>query len=385
MKSNLSATLSSAILCCILFLAMHIYQIVVQVAPSGESSVSSLLTETATPAGFSYATEPRQFIFPKDHAAHYAFRSEWWYFTGNLIGNNKQSYGFDLTVFRFGLKPQPSDLQQSLRSSHIYLAHFAIADVTAKKYLKAEKFARELPGLTGVTTEPINIQVENWWIKQDADKEHVWQLRAATPVSELDLTLSALRPIALQGTDGLSSKSATPGNASYYYSIPRLRATGRLRLNEQEVDVTGEAWFDREWSTSALERGQVGWDWFGLHLNEDIELMYYQIRKANGDADGESHGTLFLNHGEVTRALDHSVKLYPLKYWRSPTTNTRYPVEWRMVSSEYALDITITAKFDDQQWTDTFDYWEGAVTVTGNLGARTIKGSGFLEMTGYDQ
>ena len=250
---------------------------------------------------------------------------------------------------------------------------------------KAEKFARELPGLTGVTTEPINIQVENWWIKQDADKEHVWQLRAATPVSELDLTLSALRPIALQGTDGLSSKSATPGNASYYYSIPRLRATGRLRLNEQEVDVTGEAWFDREWSTSALERGQVGWDWFGLHLNEDIELMYYQIRKANGDADGESHGTLFLNHGEVTRALDHSVKLYPLKYWRSPTTNTRYPVEWRMASSEYALDITITAKFDDQQWTDTFDYWEGAVTVTGNLGARTIKGSGFLEMTGYDQ
>lgn len=160
---------------------------------------------------------------------------------------------------------------------------------------------------------------------------------------------------------------------------------GNLEINGYATEVTGNAWFDREWSTSALERGQVGWDWFGLHINDDIELMYYQIRQANGHADPQSHGTLFLANGKIKEALDQTVKLYPLKYWRSPETNTRYPVEWRMVSREHELDLRIVAKFNAQQWTDTFDYWEGAVTVAGYFRTRKIEGSGFLEMTGYDR
>ena len=37
---------------------------------------------------------------------------------------------------------------------------------------------------------------------------------------------------------------------------------------------------DREWSTSALGAGQVGWDWFALQLSDGSELMYYQLRLA---------------------------------------------------------------------------------------------------------
>ncbi len=34
--------------------------------------------------GFARAFEPRELSFPADHGAHNAYRTEWWYFTGNI-------------------------------------------------------------------------------------------------------------------------------------------------------------------------------------------------------------------------------------------------------------------------------------------------------------
>ena len=149
--------------------------------------------------------------------------------------------------------------------------------------------------------------------------------------------------------------------------------------------VKGNAWFDREWSTSALESGQIGWDWFGLHLNDDTELMYYQIRHANGKRDEQSHGSLFLDGGQTQIPLGKEVKLEPLAYWRSPETNASYPIAWRLSADEHLLDLEIKAKFDAQEWHESFIYWEGAVTVKGYLNSLPIDGEGFVELTGYDR
>ena len=53
------------------------------------------------PEGFAVAELPRDFVFPADHGRHPEFRTEWWYFTGHLAG--EQDYGFQLTFFRSGL------------------------------------------------------------------------------------------------------------------------------------------------------------------------------------------------------------------------------------------------------------------------------------------
>ncbi len=59
-----------------------------------------------------------------------------------------------------------------------------------------------------------------------------------------------------------------------------------------EVEVAGEAWFDHEWSTSALGAGAVGWDWFSLQLDDGRELMLFQIRREDGSVEPVSGGTL---------------------------------------------------------------------------------------------
>jgi len=354
------------------------------------SSVSALLGEVNSQQDFSFAVEHRDFKFPKDHSPHDDFRSEWWYFTGNLRGADEQEYGFDLTIFRFAIAPKAKtpeliDKASPFRSSQIYLAHFAIADVTGAKYLSAEKFSRALPGLTGASNPPLRLQVDNWSIEQsDPENEH-WVLKASTTNFGMDLRLKAKRPVVLQGERGLSKKSTEPGNASYYYSIPKLHAEGEISIGQKAIPVTGDAWFDREWSTSALEQGQIGWDWFGLHIADDVELMYYQIRQANGKTAKESHGVLILENGQRRIDLGQNVKLVPLEYWTSSNTNARYPVKWRISIPSEELNIVVTAKFNDQQWAGSFVYWEGAVDTVGHYQQREILGQGFLEMTGYDR
>ena len=64
-------------------------------------------------AGFAKVTEPREFVFPRDHGPHGEYATEWWYYTGNLDTADNRHFGFQLTFFRFGLSPdapeRPSD------------------------------------------------------------------------------------------------------------------------------------------------------------------------------------------------------------------------------------------------------------------------------------
>src|SRR5205814_718338 len=82
-----------------------------------------------------------------------------------------------------------------------------------------------------------------------------------------------------QGDRGLSRKGPEPGNASFYYSLTRMPARGTVRVGPETLQVSGEAWMDREWSTSALGAGVQGWDWFALQLADGRELMFYRLRR----------------------------------------------------------------------------------------------------------
>ena len=43
-----------------------------------------------------------RYQFPRDHFNHPDFRTEWWYYTGNLRSPEGRRYGFELTFFRRG-------------------------------------------------------------------------------------------------------------------------------------------------------------------------------------------------------------------------------------------------------------------------------------------
>ena len=62
-------------------------------------------------------------------------------------------------------------------------------------------------------------------------------------------------------------------------------------------------------------------------------------------------------------------------------------MEWRVAVPARGAELRIEAVIDAQEL-DTrastgVTYWEGAVTVSGRIGERTVKGRGYLEMTGY--
>jgi len=331
------------------------------------------------PHGFARATTPREFVFPADHGPHREYRNEWWYLTGNLEAAGGRRLGFQATFFRIALAATPPARASQWAASEAWMAHLAVSDAQTARHRAAERFARGALGLAGASTEPLRVWLEDWRLTSP-DGGTTWRLDAATPEFRLDLTLRAERPIILQGDHGLSRKSAEPGNASYYYSLPRLVTTGTVILDGTPLAVGGLAWLDREWSTSALGPDQAGWDWFALQLADGRDLMYYRLRRTDGGVDPLSRGSVVDSTGQ-RREHGPARALRAPRDWQAPH-GPRYPVEWERAQRGEPRPWRIAAVFDDQQMELAVRYWEGMVDVRDGVSGAPL-GRGYLEMTGY--
>src|SRR5437868_5938573 len=242
-------------------------------------------------AGFARVTGPRPFVFPQDHGPHQEYATEWWYYTGNLDAQDGRHFGFQLTFFRFGLAPAPVRRASDWATTNIYMAHFALTDVAGNQFYAFDRFSRGAAGLAGAQGQPFRVWLESWSAEGLGADALPMRLRAAQDQIAIDLTLEGGKPIVLQGDQGVSQKSATPGNASYYYSLTRMPTSGTLRVGAATFQVRGLSWMDREWSTSSLGQDLAGWDWFALQLSDGREVMFYQLRRRDGSSDPVSGGT----------------------------------------------------------------------------------------------
>lgn len=336
--------------------------------------------------GFARATTPRQFRFPEDHGPHPEYAAEWWYYTGNLEAADGRQFGFQLTFFRFGLTAEAPQRASDWATSQIYMAHFALSDVAGNQFYAAERFSRAAAGLAGAQAGPFQVWVDDWSAEADLSTEAAtppMHLRAADNGAAIDLRLEPGKSPVLQGDQGLSQKSAEPGNASYYYSLTRMPASGSIWAGGSEYKVTGLAWMDREWSTSALAENQVGWDWFALQLDDGRELMLYRLRLRDGGNDPYSHAVLIGADGTSQPLTFDDLLLTPTGSWRSPRSGAEYPAGWRIQIPQAGLDLEITPYLADQELPLSISYWEGAVRVTGISGEQPLGGSGYVELTGY--
>ncbi|HEV3078053.1 MAG TPA: lipocalin-like domain-containing protein [Thermoanaerobaculia bacterium] len=455
--------------------------------PAARLSVAAAL-RVPDARGFARALAPRPFLFPADHGSHPDYRTEWWYYTGNLAARDGRRFGFQLTFFRTALGPGPapaeaespegsprhaaSESEPSKRSAsttspeavpsarsvagsaaasgpispagpaasaggrtsawatrQVWFAHFAVTDAAGHRFLAYERWERQALGLAGADAQPFRVWVGPWSAASAGAGAGTgtglavagtppMHLSAATDEAAIDLVLTTALPPVPQGDRGLSAKSAEPGNASYYYSLPRLAAAGTLRLGAEQLSVTGQAWMDREWSTSSLAAGEVGWDWFGLQLDDGWELMLYRLRRrppaapagaatplrapATGEsraghrtefqpavaeqADPASLATLIAPDGRTTRLPLSSVQFAATGAWTSPASHARYPSGWRLRlpgAGSAALDLTVQPLLAAQELLLSFRYWEGAVTATGTHGGRPVTARGYVELTGY--
>jgi len=333
--------------------------------------------------GYARAEAVREFHFPADHGPHPDFQTEWWYFTGNLNDKEGARYGFQLTFFRIALSPQTVERESDWATRQAYMAHFAITDASGEKFYGFERFSRGAAGLAGAELDPFRVWLEDWSISNANGNEFPWELKASTGSIGFSLSIEPLKDIVLQGDRGLSQKSGAVGNASYYYSITRLAAEGTITIDGEVHYVKGTAWLDREWSTSALGEGQIGWDWFALQLDDGRDIMYYQLRQEDGQADPSSQGIIVSPQGNKTGLNASDVKLEVLNTWESPGGGL-YPLEWRMTLIPSDETLIIRTILEGQEQNLSVRYWEGAIDVFDETGEEEI-GRGYMELTSYDE
>jgi len=335
-----------------------------------------------SPQGFASATVPRPFRFPEDHGSHPEFRSEWWYFTGNVTAGGGRRFAFQLTFFRFALSPEAPVRASAWASNQVYMAHFAVTDVAEERFHAAERFSRRALDLAGARAAPFRVWLGSWQASAGGALFPL-RLRASDGGYSIDLRLDQRKPVILNGDAGLSRKSAQAGYASFYYSIPRISVSGRLATPDGAWQVGGAAWFDREWSSSALAPDQIGWDWFALQLSDGRDLMVYRLRLTDGGTDPHSAGTLVEPNGEARSLAADDFLLDELDHWRSPRDGARYPSRWRVRVPSAAIDVEVTPETPDQELNLAFRYWEGAARVTGTSASAEVTGHGHVELTGY--
>jgi predicted secreted hydrolase len=323
--------------------------------------------------GFAAVVPGKTLSFPEDHGPHPGFRIEWWYVTANLLDANGTAYGAQWTLFRQATKPGAQ--LEGWANQQVWMGHAAVT--RADTHRTAETFARGGVGQAGAEVNPFVV-----WI--DA-----WEMRALAPMSAIDmaplelkasgsdfsyaLRLDADRPLLLQGEGGYSRKSLRE-QASYYYSQPNFSVKGRLTIDDKPVDVTGQGWLDREWSSQPLASDQSGWDWLSLHFKGGEKLMLYRMRQSDGHH--YSSGKWLAQDGKTESLASSDITMTPQAF--TEIEGRKIPTAWHIAIPRLALAIDCTP-LNARSWMGTnFPYWEGPISFGGSH-----SGLGYLEMTGY--
>jgi predicted secreted hydrolase len=325
----------------------------------------------AIAGGYKQATPGYRYQFPRDHFDHPEFKTEWWYYTGNVRAADGRHYGFELVFFRQGEHREPVNNPSVWRVDDLYLAHLALTDVDGHKFHYFERLNRAGPGIAGVSFENGRIWNGNWLTQWDGDAQTI---SAVEDGIRFTLHLTPRTAPFIHGENGVSQKSESPGHASYYVSFPLMAVEGSLN----GAAVTGTAWMDHEWFTNLLDDSTQGWDWFSAQFDNHTELMLFGLRGKQAYASG----TYIDAAGRPVHLKRSDFAMQPLDYWISPKTGARYPVRWRVTVPSLKISVECVAAIPNQELASkdkyTPTYWEGAVRYSGSAA-----GVGYLELTGY--
>jgi predicted secreted hydrolase len=332
---------------------------------------------------FTRATGPIGLSFPLDFGPHLDYQIEWWYYTGNLMTSSGRRFGYQLTFFRRALLP-PGGRQiraSAWTTNQVYLAHYAITDIEGESHHSFERTARGSAGLAGAQSPPFRVWLEDWQVEQSADR--TYHLTATQGGLALDLALVDQKGVVLHGQQGYSRKGPEPGNASIYFSQTRLASQGSLSVNGETFSVSGSSWMDHEFSTSALAKNVVGWDWFSAQLDDGSELMAFQLRRGDETNDPFSSATIVESDGALLPLEQTDFQITVIDTWKSPHTGAIYPAGWLIQVPSLRLRLELTPYLPDQEMVLRYAYWEGAIKITGERAGEPLLGAGYVELTGY--
>lgn len=315
--------------------------------------------------------------FPDDMGPHPRHRIEWWYLTANLITEQGEPMGLQWTQFRQALKarspdePVPEPESWPLEAG--WMAHAAVSFRGDHRF--AEKLARGDIGQAGATSTPFEVWLDDWRLQSAGDH---WRLQASGDDWAYDLALAKQGEPVAHGNQGFSAKSDS-GEGSMYFSLVDIAISGSVTIEGETYQVSGQGWFDREWSSQFLKAGQQGWDWFALHLDSGDKVMVFRLRQDDGD---------YLSGTWITPERDPIAlgpdQLEVTAEHRRDTERGEVPVRWRIrvlsKGKKLARDVELTVEAPAGEFWNLgrFPYWESPASVTGSH-----RGEGYMELTGY--
>lgn len=326
-----------------------------------------------------------QFEFPRDYFNHPSYSWEWWYFSGNLRGEDQHDYGFELVFFR---RTASAGVQTSAsRQAAYYFADFAISDLTGGKFYYYKHFKPNENDFAGVD-QVRGVWNGDWHVKWLGETLQDQELEASAEQSGIHLLLHPEKPPAVHDQDGNFTKDCHTENRGHYFSLSRITAIGDLVVNGAKLRVHGLAWMDHEFFNLAPSAKMPTWDWFAIQLNDGQDLMLYRLRNSDGSVSRLASGTLVDKNGGIHHLAPGSFDVQPGSTWHSPVSGGRYPVDWSIAIPSEALLIHAATPLPSQELVSkkgdvTPTYWEGAVRYSGSSGSKPVAGVGYLEMTGY--
>ncbi len=313
---------------------------------------------------------------------------EWWYLTGIFDHQGKTPRkGFEATFFRFNV-PGGETVSSSPWDIHTLISdHAALTDTKnpkGRRFIWMEKTRRTFGKSVAIEANPFLIRLDGSFLALGPSPGTL-HLREEFEGQILDLTLD-LPPNPLW--EAASHQLVTgdgPQDKAFYYSYPELSFRGKLgTVSDKGVikwkNVSGKAWFDHEWTRSALGKNQAGWLWLGLRLKQG-DLMAFQMETANGPDNHRGGTFLFTSSpekGKVVYLTDADIQITPISFERSAKTKICRPKTIQVTIRKLHYEGTVRPVLSDQELSGSPAYWEGAVRFI----SKDAPGEGYLEMTG---
>lgn len=346
------------------------------------------------------------------HNPHPEYPLEWWFVHGYFQGKKKSRNYFMTSFFRHRLKGSRDahtfllarlDTSQSMNKTvsridrslinqfadlESLLQELELDSHLVKSYLQQYKRLESLREIhlddspVDICSDPLTVQWSDFSLRK---KDNLFQLNFHDPVSNSPCQFS-LYPTASKSFSEMVLQCYSNLRGMEYFSYPHLELDGRAG----DTVVKGEAWLDHQWGhfgwiiNSAEKKKILGWDWFGIHLDDGSAWVFIVHRDAQTGDVLDSHVVARDKKGKVKSS--QNVHLQPLRSWESPRTAVNYPVEWLIRASDFDAEFTFAAYHDDQElriFGPIRSIWEGAGEVVGMVAGRMVKGWARGECYGY--
>jgi predicted secreted hydrolase len=221
--------------------------------------------------------------------------SEWWYSTGYLNDKAGRMFGFQFTLARV----------------NVYGIKFHMLLTSLTDYQTGKHYFEQGTAFFGnqITITPARIafgeKAEIINSPNPVDEKGRMQLCIHGKNYSLAVDMNAIKPPVWHCDNGTLQMGILddPKETTCYYSYTNMVSTGKLTFENQEFDLTGKAWFDKQGGTYTITDRRVGWEWFSMRFFDNEEIMLFAFPQ-----DNYYDGTLIEQTGKYRRLNAYTIR-----------------------------------------------------------------------------